>query len=173
MISASENGCEPFFLWVTELQDIIYTLTWGAERVAVPLTLLSSVNTWDFLLAHYGKVIHLVFWDVIFRKACFCFSERLKCTDAFISAWECTLITKFPHKWGLPKNNSEGARFLGTFVYALTFEVTIFCLSVFECVFKCRGVFQYFGNWKMEPFNDFSNSRSCIILKTMLCVCLL
>lgn len=113
-----------------------------------------------------------VFWDVFFRKACFCFSDYLKCTGAFISAWERTLISEFAHNQGLLKNNPKGGKLLGTLVYALTFQVTIFWPSVFECGFKCRDIFQYFGSWKREPFNDFSNSRSCIILETILYMCL-
>jgi len=45
-------------LRVPEQQDIIYPLTQSAERMLMALTLLSSANTWDFLLACYGKIIH-------------------------------------------------------------------------------------------------------------------
>lgn len=50
----------------TEQQDVIYTLTWSAERMLMALTLLSSVNTWDFLLACYGKIIHLKYFEMSF-----------------------------------------------------------------------------------------------------------
>lgn len=123
-----------FSLRVTEQQDIIYTLTWGAERMVMALTLLSSVSTWDFLLARYGKIIHLAFWEVIFRKAWFCFSESLKFTDAFISTWECTLITTFPHNWGLLKNNSERGRISRNFCICPYIWSNYFLP---ECVWMC------------------------------------
>lgn len=53
-------------LRVTEQQDVIYTLTWSAEWMLMALTLLSSVNTWDFLLACYGKIIHLTCFEMSF-----------------------------------------------------------------------------------------------------------